>query len=174
MKKHSGMRPQDIAVLLKIIALGDENWRMIDVATSLNLSPSEVSESLNRSVIAQLIDESKKIVFKKSLLEFLLHGIKYVFPAQPNGVLKGMPTAHSAPPLSSMIVPSSESYVWPDVEGQSNGQAVEPLYEGAVSAAKNDVKLYELLSLVDAVRVGKVREQNLAAVELKKRIENKQ
>jgi predicted transcriptional regulator len=173
MKKHSGMRPQDIAVLLKITALGEHDWRMIDVATSLNLSASEVSESLNRSAIAGLIDESKKTVFKKSLLEFLVHGIKYVFPAQPNGVLKGMPTAHSAPPLVGLIVPSKESYVWPDVEGESNGQAIEPLYEGAVKAAKADAKLYELLSLVDALRVGKAREQNLAADELKNRIEGK-
>ncbi len=171
MKKHSGMRPQDIPVLLKILVLRGQEWRMIDLATSLDMSPSEVSESLNRSAIAQLIDESKKNVFKKSLLEFLVHGIKYVFPVQPNGVLKGMPTAHSAPPLSAMIVPSSESYVWPDVDGNVSGQAIEPLYAGASKAAKEDPKLYELLSLVDALRVGKAREQNLAEDELRNRIE---
>lgn len=171
MKKHSGMRPQDIAVLLKIIALRDLEWRQIDLATSIEMSPSEVSESLNRSSTARLIDEQKKNVFKKSLLEFLIHGIKYVFPIQPGGVLKGMPTAHSAPPLSDMIAPSSESYVWPDVDGNFSGQAIEPLYAGAPKAAKQDGKLYELLSLVDALRVGKAREQNLAENELRNRIE---
>jgi hypothetical protein len=171
MKNHSGIRPQDVVVLLKIIALRDQEWRFIDIATSLDLSPSEISESLNRSAFARLIDESKKKVFKNSLLEFLVHGIKYVFPVQPNGALKGLPTAHSAPPLSGLTVPSSERYVWPDVEGKASGQAIEPLYAGVVKASKQDPKLYELLSLVDAIRVGKAREQTMAENELRKRIE---
>ena len=39
-----------------------------------------------------------------------------------------------------------------------------------VDAVKLDPALYELLSLVDALRVGKVREKELAISELKKRI----
>ena len=37
-------------------------------------------------------------------------------------------------------------------------------------AAKNDPELYALLSLIDALRVGGVREQRLAEGELEKRI----
>ncbi|MCD4737501.1 MAG: hypothetical protein K8R53_15765, partial [Bacteroidales bacterium] len=62
MKKHNGMRPQDIVVLLKIIALKDNNWRNIDIANALQISPSEVSEALNRCKIAKLIDSKKKKV----------------------------------------------------------------------------------------------------------------
>jgi len=171
MRKHSGMKPQDIVILLKIIVLGEQSWRQFDIANSLYISTFEVSNSLQRCVFAQLIDETKKNVFRKSIFEFLVYGLKYVYPVRPEGLVKGIPTAHSAPPLSSMIISKSEAYVWLDVEGTFNGQGIEPLYPNAPKAAKQDPKLYELLSLIDALRVGKVREQNLAAGELKKRIE---
>jgi hypothetical protein len=46
------------------------------------------------------------------------------------------------------------------------GQAIEPLYRSVPTAAKNDPELYVLLSLIDAIRVGRVREQRLAVKEL--------
>jgi len=56
MKKHNGMRPQDIVVLLKIIALGHDNWYNSQLAQSLKISLSEISEVLNRCRIAGLIE----------------------------------------------------------------------------------------------------------------------
>ncbi len=64
MKKHSGMRPQDIVVLLKIIALKDVEWRYVDLAIFLQISASEITEALNRCKIAGLID-TKKLVEKR-------------------------------------------------------------------------------------------------------------
>ena len=55
MKKHNGMRPQDIVVLLKIISMQNQVWRNIDIANALNLSPSEVSEALNRSKMEKTV-----------------------------------------------------------------------------------------------------------------------
>ena len=48
MKKHNGMRPQDIVVLLKIISIRDDKWRNIDIANAIGISPSEVSEALKQ------------------------------------------------------------------------------------------------------------------------------
>jgi len=62
MKKHNGMRPQDIVVLLKIISIRDDKWRNIDIANAIGISPSEVSEALNRCKIAKLIDSKKRKV----------------------------------------------------------------------------------------------------------------
>lgn len=56
------MRPQDIVVLLKIISIGDDKWRNIDIANAIGISPSEVSEALNRCKIAKLIDSKKRKV----------------------------------------------------------------------------------------------------------------
>jgi hypothetical protein len=40
-------------------------------------------------------------------------------------------------------------------------------------AARSDPKLYELLALVDAIRVGRARERKLAESELEKRLAHK-
>ena len=170
MKQHSGMRPQDIVVLLKIIALGDSPWRIIDIATALGISQSEISEALNRNMIAGLMDSGKRSVHREALTEFLLHGLRYVFPEQPGSTVKGVPTAHSAPPLSKRIVGTSDTYVWPHPDGKSRGQSIQPLYPTVPKAAESDSRLYELLALLDAVRIGKARERNLAAEEIKKRM----
>jgi hypothetical protein len=169
MKKHSGMRPQDVVVLLKMVAIGREPWRIVDLASTLHLSQSEVSEALNRNRIAGLVDEEKRHLHRASLLEFLLYGLKYVFPAQPGPVVRGMPTAYSAPPLASHVVSGSETLVWPYDEGRARGQSIEPLYRAVPQAAREDKELYELLALTDALRVGRSRERLSAASELKRR-----
>ena len=168
-QQQSIMRPQDILVLLKISALGDQSWFHHTLADSLLISQSEVSQSLNRSRYAGLLDASRKKIFPQALLEFLQYGIRYVFPQQPGSVVRGVPTAHSARPLSELIS-SNEQYVWPSASGSSRGQAIIPLYKTTPNAVKTDKKLYELLALVDAIRVGKVRERQLAIEELQQRI----
>ncbi|WP_162427399.1 hypothetical protein [Pontibacter pudoricolor] len=170
MKKHNGMRPQDIVILLDIIVRQGE-WTMKDISQELNISGSEVSESLQRSHVAGLIDGSKKNVMRNALMEFLKYGLRYVFPQNPGAIVRGIPTAYSAPPLSNIIM-SGDKLVWPYPKGEVRGQGVEPLYPTVVEAAIQNVKLYELLALVDALRVGRVRERELAAVELEKRVLN--
>jgi DNA-binding MarR family transcriptional regulator len=169
MNKHNGMRPQDVVVLLKIARLKDQNWLGKDLATALFISPSEVSESLNRSSFAGLLDADKRKLMRQAFLEFLEHGFKFVFPIQPGPIVRGMPTAHSAPPLNK-VIQSQEFYVWPDALGEQRGQAIEPLHPGVVKAAKVDSEFYELLSLIDALRIGKAREQQIALKELKNRL----
>ena len=164
------MRPQDVLLLLKLVSLGDAEWRYVDVAKSLRISQSEVAEGLHRNMQARLVSPDKRRVFRSALLEFLTHGLKYVFPTQPGAIVRGIPTAHGAPPLSDHIS-SEEVYVWPTDQGTARGQAIIPLYPTVVEAAANDPQLYELLALVDAIRVGRVREQKIAIDELRKRIQ---
>ncbi len=167
MKQHNGMRPQDLVILLKIIAKGKEEWFMKDIAYELGISNSEVSESLNRSVIAGLIASDKKMVMKLALLEFLKFGLKYVYPQRPTGLVRGVVTAHSAEPLVNSIQ-SDEVYVWSYAKGKNRGFAIEPLHSKVPEAALKDSMLHELLALVDSIRVGNVREQKIAIEELEK------
>lgn len=169
MENHKGMRPHDIVILLKIIALDDAPWYMKDLANTLYISAGEVSESLNRSMIAGLISNNKKRVLRSALLEFILYGLKYVFPQRPGSMQRGMVTAHSAFPLSEKIN-SEEKWVWPFVEGNQRGLAIEPLHPNVPKACLLDENLHELLSLTDAIRAGNSREFQIAADELKKRI----
>jgi hypothetical protein len=169
MKKHNGMRPQDILILLKILSQGKEDFYLKDLSQQLNISPSEVTESVNRSILAGLIAQDKKTVMRQSLYEFIVYGLPYVFPQTPGAIVPGMPTAHSAPPLDKEFK-SNEFYVWPDPKGTIKGQEIEPFHKGQLEAAKKDIKLYELLALTDTLRVGKIRERKLAVEELRKRI----
>lgn len=169
MKKHSGMRPHDIVILLKIAAKGKQKWLMKDLSYELGISASEVSESINRSVIAGLISFNKKDLLKLNLLDFLNYGLRYVYPEQPGALVRGIATAHSAPPLNNIIV-SQEPYVWPYGEGKVRGQAITPLHPKVPEAALKDHFFYELMALVDTLRVGRAREKELAFKELKQRI----
>ncbi len=163
------MRPQDLVILLKIATKGKENWYMKDLSQELNISASEISESLNRSMISGLIASDKRRLMKGALLEFLQYGLRYVFPQKPGSIVRGMPTAHSALPLSNLIQ-QNEPFVWPWARGEHRGQGIEPLYPSVPEACHKDYRLYELLALTDALRLGKAREQSLAITELKKRL----
>lgn len=163
------MKPQDIVILFKIVVLGTDEWLQKPLAESLGLSQSEVSQSVARSQYAGLLSGNGKQVMKSALLEFLQFGIAYAFPQKPGPLVRGLATAHSAPPLTEFI-DSTENYVWPYAKGTIRGHSITPLYSSVPEAALKDSKLYELLALTDALRVGKVREKALAALELKKRL----
>jgi len=163
------MSPQDIVVLLKIITYGDAPWFQLAMADELYISQSEISKSLARSKFAGLLDTSGKKVSRLALMEFLKHGIRHVFPVRPGALVRGICTAHSAPPLNNTIA-SDAYYVWPSASGDVRGQCIIPLYASIPKAAKSDIQLYELLALTDALRIGRARERNLAVGELEKRI----
>lgn len=169
----NNLKPQDIVILLKIIAMGKKDWFHHTLAQELGMSQSEVTQSLNRSKYAGLIDNERKKVNRIAFSEFILHGLSYAFPQQPGALVRGVLTAHAAEPLNQLIH-SSEKYVWPYAKGTDRGQAIEPMYNTVVEASLKDHDLYELLTLVDAIRVGKVREKELAKKELEKRILNVQ
>jgi hypothetical protein len=106
---------------------------------------------------------------KLAFMDFLQYGIRYAFPQQPGAIVRGIPTAHTAKPLSD-IINSSENFAWPSGKGKLKGQSIIPLYPAVVDAVQNNESLYEMLALVDAIRVGKAREKELALKELKNRI----
>lgn len=169
MKKHSGMRPHDIVVLLKIAAKKEEPWLMKDLSVELGISASEISESLNRSAIAGLIAHDKKRLMKLTILDFLEHGLRYVYPQKPGANVRGIVTAHSARPLNQEIA-SNNLYVWPYAEGNVRGESIEPLHPKVPQACLKDPVFYEYMALCDALRVGRAREKTLAVQELKKRL----
>lgn len=69
-----------------------------------------------------------------------------------------MPTAHAGPPLAADF-PDAAPVVWPSVDGQHRGAAIEPLYAGAPGTLRHNPELYDLLTLVDALRIGRARER---------------
>ena len=168
------LKPQDVVVLLKLVALGDQPWTFQRLAVELSISQSEVHAAVNRAVAARLMSDASSSSgrpLRPQLLEFLVHGVKYSFPPQRGALTRGLPTGYAAPPLNSQIAGSSEPPpVWPYGEGNARGYALAPLYRTVPEAALRDPALYELLALVDAIREGRARERNLAEKALEKRL----
>lgn len=165
------MQGQDIALLLKLAIQDEPTLPSKDLAASLFISPSEVSKALKRCVDAGLlyVSGTEKRVNRTALLEFLGHGLKYVFPPAKGSLVRGVPTAAAAEPLKALLLEDGEPpAVWPYAEGKVRGISITPLYKGAPKAALRDSKFYGVLALADAIRCGRTRERNLAIELLKK------
>ncbi len=163
MRKFNGLRPQDVALLLKLVAQPNPAWLGKDLAQSLYLSASEVSESLARCRFSRLLaaDPHMLTVHRQALLDLLCYGLPYAFAIHPGAPARGLATGASAPPLQQTFG-AEPAYVWPGAVGSQWGVAVEPLYPQAPAAAAQDATLYALLALTDALRLGRPREVKLA------------
>ncbi len=160
------MRPQDILILLKKVTFTGRSMTNAQIAKELCISASEVSEALERCRIARLIDNLKQRVNILALKEFLIYGLKYVFPVQPQAKVRGIATAISAPPMNEKILSDKDAYVWPYAKGNIRGEAIIPLYRTVPEAARIDPMLHSLLAIADIFRIGRTREVELAKVEL--------
>ncbi len=110
------MKAQDILILFKLVSLQQQEKEpaKLKVRSSarslereLGVSKSEVNASINRSIKAGLALKDRKYEYPKAniaaLLEFISHGIKYVFPVKPAELVRGIPTAFDAPVLQGEL-----------------------------------------------------------------------
>ncbi len=99
----------------------------------------------------------------KALIEFIAYGMRYVFPAKPAEITRGITTSIAAPVLQGQLMTSGDlPPIWPDAKGNTKGVAIEPLHKNIRLAVNNDAVLYAMLALTDAIRIGQPRERNLA------------
>lgn len=164
------LKPQDIVVILKLVTSESEPWSYAGLAKQLGMSTSEVHASIKRNIASQLAVKLEQSITPnyRNLLEFLIHGVRYAFPAVRGELTRGLTTAYAAEPLVKHFAGSSTEPppIWPDSEGNTRGITLLPLYRSVPFAVKQDQQLYELLALVDAIRVGRARERHLAIREL--------
>lgn len=166
------LKPHDIIVLLKVLLKGESGWKYEQLEEELGLSKSVIFRSLSRCAQAKFISSSPfDYLFTSNLLEFLQHGIQYAFAVEPGKISKGIPTAHSAPVLSKQIIAEKDQYIWEDPHGKVRGQVIEPLDKRVADIIKKDPELYDILALIDAIRVGKNREKEIAGRLLKEKIQ---
>lgn len=167
------LKPQDLLVLLRL-ALVPEGDRITfqSLSVELGISASEVHAAVNRAKEVALVLKTRdgNVVNHKNLEEFVIHGVRYVFPAERGGLTRGVPTSHAAPPLSRLFAKDELPPVWPHPEGKVRGEALSPIYRSAPDAALRNRELYESLALVDAIRSGRARERALAVKEMSERL----
>ncbi|MGE3063791.1 MAG: hypothetical protein AB7T10_09220 [bacterium] len=160
------MKSQDIVIIMKIISMKQLDWRLIDIAYQTRISLSEVSEGMKRLRESSLLFGENK-VNTENLREFLFHGLKYCFPAKVERTCRGILTAHSSRFMKNFVESESISdYVWPYEHGESYGLSVRPLYKTVPGFVEKDDSMYEALSYIDVLRLGRVREIALAKEKL--------
>jgi hypothetical protein len=180
------LRPQDVVLVLKLVAANSAAWSFSKLGKELFMSTSHAFASALRAERANLLSISKAppspprgrgVLFepqRTNLQEFLIHGVKYAFPVERGGVTRGVPTAEGVSPLREHFAePSTLPPVWPYAEGPVRGMALSPLYKNVPQASLRDSGLHELLALVDAIRDGRARDREIAIGELTARIDSR-
>lgn len=166
----AGIQGADILVLLELLANTPGGKRTVrSIAGPLELSPSVVQKSLSHLEAARLIDDERRPLLG-NVEEFLLHGVRYVLPNELGGPTRGMATAWAAPTLKLGLAKQGDIPVWPHPQGKQRGLAIQPISARAPNAAMKDVRLYELLALVDCLRIGDARVRQGAGKELTHRL----
>ena len=161
------LKPQDLLVLLKVAAHPPQRWTYAALGEALSMSASEAHASVKRAVSSGLAvapSRAEGSPIRPNLLEFMLHGVRYIWPAAVGPVKRGVPTAFGAEPLASQLTAApGEAPVWAHPDGKTKGPTLSPLYRTAPQAALADPSLHRLLALLDALRTGRARERSLAA-----------
>lgn len=171
--KQLALKPQDLLVALKIAVNENRRLTFAELGSELAMSASEVHAASKRAEICRILTRENDILkaANLSLQEFILHGLRYVFPPIMGSINRGMPTGTAANPLKKYFSHNDMlEFVWPDPEGEVRGISLQPLYPSIPRAARLDKNLYEILVLVDALRVGASREREIASSELMQRL----
>ncbi len=166
MRNFHRIKSQDVLLLLKLL-VKSENDNQQSIARSLEISQTEISMGLKRLKYAELLSSNGQVNTEASL-EFLVHGLKYIFPAQIGAIAAGIPTSFAKPGFKYVKYKDDELYVWAHPEGSIRGIVLKPIHPSFPIACLKDDKLYTLASLVEMVRAGRAREKNIAAEELSK------
>ena len=166
--KQPTLRPSDVVVACQLALTPAAQF--LQLAASTGLSAGECHNAVRRLRFARLLLADERRPSAKVLHQFLINGAPFAFPAIIGSDIAGIPTAHSAPAFRG-LVDSAEGFVWPHDGGTARGKALLPLFPGAPELPDRNSQLYDLLTMVDALRVGSARIRKLASELLGKRLE---
>lgn len=168
------LRPHDIAVAIKLLETkgAPTSPTFAILAASLKISASETHAAVKRGIQANLLrkplghfSRSMPVPNMAALAEFLIHGLKYIWPVAAGASGRGVVTGTSLPQVARMlnIAEPPLATVWLHPEGTVRGESVRPLYPQAPTVAMTDPFMHEWLALIDLVRSKTGREAALAA-----------
>jgi len=170
------LEPLDLIVVLKMAAArrpgAEDRCSVRDLASALAVPKSNIQRSMKRLVAQSLVvvGPDGRRVNRLNARDLFVHGVRWLAPAKVGKVVLGLPTAHAASPLASLLPGDVDPVVIPLEEGPVRGRSVTPIHPSAPAAAKNDQKLHELLAIVDGIRIGGAREREVAAAALQARL----
>lgn len=165
------LKDVDVVVLLGLLRRRTGEWTVRSLAGELLLPSASVQRSLERLGATPVFDVARRRVSLAACSELFEHALRFIAPVRLGGETRGLATAWAAPPLSGHLASSDElPPVWPDALGEQRGLELRPLHPGVVALARADAEMYELLALIDGLRVGDTRTRRLAGELLRERI----
>lgn len=184
MQKPTGLKPQDVLVATKLFSLHERprpssDYTLASLSSELGISTSEVHNSLGRCERAQIVRTVGDVirVMKNNLLDLVVYATPRIFYAVRGPIEEGIPTGIFAESLKEKFEAPKLTLptVWKtEGKGLVRGESLIPIYPSVPEAAQNDPHLYELLSLIEIVRMGDSRYKKMAVGILEKRILGKE
>lgn len=155
MPKAAQTRPFDVVVAARLLRPART---ISEISADLGAAPSQIHASLERLSAAGLLKHEERATNPRALLEFLVGGVRYAFPAQRGPLTNGVPTAYSASPLNQRV-DAIDVVVWPapKLAATVKGFSLLPLYPGATTLRDRDPATCQVLTVVDALRLGDLR-----------------
>ncbi len=155
---------------LRLLLVPEDRYEPL--ANALATSTSAVHRSVARLRQAGLCELGSRTVNQGACREFLVHGVRFAFPAVRGAERLGMPTAGAHPELAPLFSNGSAMtpLVWPMEGGSVRGEALVPLFNGVPKVAIREPRLHHLLACVDVLRVGTGSQRDVAANVLHQRV----
>jgi hypothetical protein len=158
--KQPTLRPSDVVVACQLTI--SPLAQFSSLATETGISSGECHNAVRRLRQARLIFADERRPAIEVLQHFLIHGAPFAFPPVVGPVAIGMATGHSSMAFRGTI-DSPDGFVWPHADGTARGQSLIPLFSGATGLPDRNAPLYEILTIIDALRTGTTRVRKVAA-----------
>lgn len=159
------LRPGDLPVAFRLLFEPGETYESISRAVGVSVSSAH--RSVKRLEAAGLMIANARRVNKHALFRFAAFGAPHAFFAKTGAeTVRGVATAHSARDLDGVLL-GEGAVVWPTVDGDAEGVALDPLYDGAPTIRDRDPRVYRALALLDAMRVSGASNKQAAATLLR-------
>lgn len=177
LRNQSAVKSQDVVVACRLFSTecsGQPEWTYASLSDDLGMSTSSVHESVERCRLAGVLSagSDRGTTCRRELADLLADAVPKIFFAIRTGVVVGVPTGSDAPPLAGKFKSLSGAVVrvWPDAGGAVRGEGVLPLHPGVPELARRDPLFYEILALVDVMRLGSGADRRLASEMVEQRV----
>ena len=158
------LKPIDFTVLVYVVSMGaGTTWTQSQLALGLGVSQSNIHRALKQLHASGLMRSNKPQ--RHAFRDVTVHAVRHIYPAVLGPPARGVATAHSTPTIALQIR-AEETMVWPLDSASAFGTALEPLHPCVPGAAQRSSRFHELMALIDVIRVGRIRERQLAASRL--------
>jgi len=122
------LRPFDVAVGLRLLLEPEERYEPL--AEALVTRTSAVHRSVARLRLSGLCTPSTRTIARFAFREFLVHGVRYAFPAVHGPDRTGMATAWSHAQVGPFFTDAElpRPMVWQSDRGSARGESLAPLF----------------------------------------------